>query len=69
MDEENMEFCLATLTKIYGLGQDVHAAAMTILKDRKAIGLCLLKKACWLDLNHNPDQKTLYRTYRSWFKH
>jgi len=63
-----MQFCLSTLTKSLGLGQDA-LAARTILNDRKAIDLCLLKKACWLDLKHNPDHKTLYRTYRSWFKH
>jgi len=62
-----MLFCLLTLTKSLGLGQDA-LAARTILNDRKAIDLCLLKKACWLDLKHNPDHKTLYRTYRSWFK-
>jgi len=38
-------------------------------KNRKAICLCLLKKACWLDLKGNPEHKTLYRTYRSWYKH
>ncbi len=68
IEEKHMEFCLPTLCHIFGLGQHAHAAARIILTDKKAIGLCLLKKACLLDLKQ-PVHKTLYRTYRSWFKH
>jgi len=64
-----MKFCLNTLCKIFGLGQIAHTAAKTILRDKKAIGLSLLKKACWLDLKNDPAYKTLYRTYSSWFPH
>jgi len=68
IEEQYMEFCLPTLCCIFGLGQHAHAAARIILIDKKAIGLSLLKKACLLDLK-DPVHKTLYRTYRSWFKH
>ena len=68
IEEKHMEFCLPTLCHIFGLGQHAHAAARIILTDKKAIGLCLLKKACLLDLKQ-PVHKTLYRTYWSWFKH
>jgi len=68
IEEQYMEFCLPTLCHIFGLGQHAHAAARIILIDKKAIGLSLLKKACLLDLK-DPVHKTLYRTYRSWFKH
>jgi len=38
--------------------------------DRKAIRLSFFKKACWFDLNKDPAQdNTLYRNYRTWFRH
>jgi len=69
IEEQDMKFCLNTPCKIFGLGQKAHTAAKTrpILRDKKAIGLSLLKKTCWLDLKNDPAYKTLYRTYRSWF--
>jgi len=59
INDYDMQVCLIMHTKMFGLGQEAHAAARIILIDRKAIGLCLWKKACWLDLKHNPDHMTI----------
>jgi len=69
VQEEEKKFYLPTLCKIFGLGQKAHTAARSILTDKKAIGHTLLKKVCWLDLKKDAAHKTLYRNYRSWFKH
>jgi len=66
---KEMEFCLNTLTKIFGLGRHAFRAARVILTDDKAIGINLLKKACWLDMKTNTDHRHLYRNYREVFNH
>ena len=48
-----MHFCLSTLIKIYGLNQDAMTTALSLLIDRKEIGLNLLKKACSEDMKTN----------------
>jgi len=58
-----MEFCLSTLIKIYGLNQ-VAMTALSLLIDRKEIGLSLLKKACSEDMKTN---QKLYWVFRNWF--
>jgi len=66
---QDMVFCLPTLTRIFGLGQYVHSAARKVLINKKAIGLNLLKDACFLDIRKDPQHQTLYRFYRSWFNY
>jgi len=66
---QDMIFCLPTMTKIFGLGQHAHAAARKVLIDKKAIGLNLLKNACFFNIRHDPEHKTLYRFYRSIFNY
>ena len=64
--DKDMEFCLDTLTSIYGLNQKAMTASRELLIDRKAIGLNLLKKACGEDWKSN---KKLYWIYTNWFGH
>jgi len=66
---KEVTFCINTITKIFGLGQHAETAARLLHVDQKAIGLNLLKKACWLDMKKNPDHRCLYRNYHSIFKH
>jgi len=66
---EEVMFCINTITKIFGLGQHAKTAARLLHVDQKAIGLNLLKKACWLDMKKNPDHRHLYRNYHTIFKH
>jgi len=64
---QDMVFCLPTLTHMFGLGQHAHAAARKVLIDKKAIGLNLLKNACFLNIRTDHEHKTLYRFYQSLF--
>jgi len=57
--DKDMEFCLPTIISIYGLNQNAMTAT-------RAIGLSLLKKACWEDLKSN---QKLYWIYTNWFGH
>jgi len=63
---KDMHFCLSTLIKIYGLNQDAMTTALSLLIDRKEIGLNLLKKACSEDMKTN---QKLYWVFRNWFGH
>jgi len=42
IEEQDMKFCLNSLCKIFGLGQEAHTATKTILRNNKTIGLSLL---------------------------
>jgi len=64
-----MEFCMPTIVCIFGLNQEAMTAARKVLIDRKSIGLTLLKKACWIDIKSDPDNKKLYWSYKNWYSH
>jgi len=58
---KDMEFCLDTLIRIFGLNQKAITVAGDLLIDRKAIGLNLLKKAC--GENFKSDQKLYWMVW------
>ena len=63
IDGQDMIFCIATLTSMYGLCQHVHTCDRTVPVDKKAIGLNLIKNACYFNLRSDPEHKTLYEFY------
>jgi len=69
IEGKDMEFCMPTIVRIFGLNQDAMTAARKVLFDRKTIGLTLLKKACWIDIKSDQMYQKIYWTYKNWFSH
>ncbi len=44
--QDEHEFCLSTITRIFGLGQHAFTKARSVLVNKKSFGLNILKKGC-----------------------
>jgi len=66
---ENFNICLATLTHIFGLGEEAYVAARKVLINKKSLGIKLLKKACEVNLKSSPELIRDYWLFKKWFNH
>jgi len=66
---KDFEICLATLTCMFGLGQEAYMKARKDLINKKYLGLKLLKKACQINFKSSPNLLKEYWLYKKWFNH
>jgi len=53
--DQDFEICFATLSQIFGLGQEAYIAGRKVLINKKLLGLKLLNKACQVNLKSSPE--------------
>jgi len=69
--QDEHEFCLSTITRIFGLGQHAFTKARSVLVNKKSFGLNILKKGCEFDLLNSKDEEhqKLNYLFNKWFNY